>query len=279
VALELKDCWYSYDGRTPALRGVSCSIAPGTWTAIIGQNGSGKSTLAKLCNGLLRPRQGRVRVWGEDMRGRPVGEIARQVGYLFQNPDHQIFAPTVRQEIAFGPDNLGLSASETERRVDDSLALFGLETYAERPPAMLGYGLRRQVTVASLFAISPSILMLDEPTTGLDWGNTRLLLDRLHGLHRDGHTILFITHDMRLVAEHAERALLLHHGQLVAQGATRQIFSRPELLARVSAVPAPVTCLSQELRAWGMEGDSLTVEAFYREYVTLLSGQSGRVGR
>jgi energy-coupling factor transport system ATP-binding protein len=207
------------------------------------------------------------------VQGRPVGEIARQVGYLFQNPDHQIFAPTVREEIAFGPNNLGLSTSETERRVDEALALFGLESYADRPPAMLGYGLRRQVTVASLFAVRPSILILDEPTTGLDWANTRLLLDRLHGLHRAGHNILLITHDMRLVAEHAQCVLLLHQGQILTQGATRQIFGRPELLARVSADSAPVTRLSQELRLWGMKGDSLTVEAFYREYVTLLSGQ------
>lgn len=275
AAIELQGCDYSYDGRTPALRGVSCSIAHGTWVAIIGQNGSGKSTLAKLCNGLLRPQQGRVCVCGEDVLGRPVGEIARQVGYLFQNPDHQIFAPTVREEIAFGPDNLGILTSETERRVEEALALFGLESYADRPPATLGYGLRRQVTVASLFALRPSILILDEPTTGLDWGNTRLLLDRLHGLHRAGHTILLITHDMRLVAEHAEWVILLHQGQLAAQGATRKIFSRPELLAQVSAAPPPVTRLSQELRPWGMKGESLTVEAFYREYVALLSGQRG----
>jgi energy-coupling factor transport system ATP-binding protein len=204
-----------------------------------------------------------------------VGEIARQVGYLFQNPDHQIFAATVREEITFGPDNLGIPTSETERRVEQALALFGLESYVDRPPATLGYGLRRQVTVASLFALRPSILILDEPTTGLDWGNTRLLLDRLHGLHQAGHTILLITHDMRLVAEHAEWVILLHQGRLVAEGATQEIFSRPELLAQVSAAPAPVTRLSQELRPWGMKGDSLSVEAFYREYVSLLLEQRG----
>jgi energy-coupling factor transport system ATP-binding protein len=197
------------------------------------------------------------------------------VGYLFQNPDHQIFAPTVREEIAFGPSNLGFSARDTAQRVEEALALFDLEAFADRPPAMLGYGLRRQVTVASLFALRSPILILDEPTTGLDWANTRALLDRLHSLHQAGHTILLITHDMRLVAEQAECVLLLHRGQLLAQGATRQIFARPGLLAQVSATPPPVTRLSQELRPWGMNGDSLTVEAFYREYITLTSAQGG----
>jgi energy-coupling factor transport system ATP-binding protein len=204
-----------------------------------------------------------------------VGQIARQVGYLFQNPDHQIFAPTVRKEIAFGLRKLGFSTLETERRVEEGLALFGLESYADRPPAMLGYGLRRQVTVASLFALRPPILILDEPTTGLDWANTQLLVDHLEELRRAGHTILLITHDMRLVSDRAERVLLLHQGQVLTQGATREILARPELLARVSASPAPVTRLSHELRAWGMRGDSLTVEAFYREVVTLLSAVRG----
>jgi energy-coupling factor transport system ATP-binding protein len=204
-----------------------------------------------------------------------VGEIARQVGYLFQNPDHQIFAPTVRREIAFGLGSLGFSTGEAERRSEEALALFGLESYADRPPAMLGYGLRRQVTLASLFALRPPILILDEPTTGLDWGSTRFLLDRLHGLHRAGHTILLITHDMRLVAENTEWIILLHEGQLLAQGTTREIVSRPELLAQVSAAPPPLTRLSQKLRRWGMKGDSLTVEAFYREYAALLSSQRG----
>jgi energy-coupling factor transport system ATP-binding protein len=271
VALELKDCWYSYDGRTPALRGVSCSIAPGTWTAIIGPNGSGKSTLAKLCNGLLRPQKGRVRIRGQDVRRQPVGAIARQVGYLFQHPDHQIFAPTVREEIAFGLGNLGFSTAETERRVEEALALFGLESCAHLPPAMLGYGLRRQLTVASLFALRPPILILDEPTTGLDWANTRLIVDRMRRLHQAGHTILLITHDTRLVAEQAESVILLDRGQLVAEGTTRRVFGRPGLLAGVSAEPPPVTRLSQALRPWGMKGDSLSVEGFHREYVGLAS--------
>lgn len=275
LAIELENCSYRYDGAIPALREVSCSIEAGTWTGIIGQNGSGKTTMAKLCNGLLQPQEGRVRVMGQDIQGRPVGEVARQVGYLFQNPDHQIFAPTVREEIAFGLRNAGISGEEMEERIQEALSLFDLEPHADEPPATLGYGLRRQVTVASLFALRPSILILDEPTTGLDRGTTRSLFDRLAELHRAGHTILFITHDMRLVAERAERVLVLHRGELSLDASPRQVFAQPELMARISLAPPPVTRLSQKLRHLGIKGDHLTVEEFYREYVALLSGETG----
>ncbi len=271
LAIELRGCSYGYDRQRPALRDVSCAIEAGTWVALIGENGSGKSTLAKLCNGLLRPQEGRVLIMGEDIRGRPVGEVARQVGYLFQNPDHQIFAPTVREEIAFDLRNLGLGDREIERRIEEMLTLFGLTPFADRPPAVLGYGLRRQVTLASVLARRPSILVLDEPTTGLDRGNTRLMMDHVRERHAVGRTVLLITHDMRLVAEWADHVLILHRGRLVAAGTTREVLTRPELLARASVGPPPVTRLSQALRSSGMTGESLTVDDVHREVLALLS--------
>ncbi len=272
-AVELEHCSYSYQRATPALRGVSCAIEPGSWVALIGQNGSGKSTFAKLCIGLLRPHEGRVRIMGRDIRQRPVGRVAREVGYLFQNPDHQIFAPTVRDEIAFGLRNLGFSRQETEERTERALALFDLTPYAGRPPAMLGHGLRRQVTLASLLARRPPILILDEPTTGLDWERSQLLLHYLGEHQTAGRTVIFITHDVRLVAERATHVLLLHRGRLLAEGAAREVFAQVELLARASVSPPPITRLSHVLRSAGMSGASLTVDDFYREYVTLLSEQ------
>ena len=268
-AIELYRCSYHYNADIPALREVSCTIPAGTWAALIGQNGSGKTTLAKLCNGLLRPDEGGVRILGQDIAGQPVSKIARSVGYLFQNPDHQIFAPNVREELAFGPRNLGFPPAEVKKRLEEALALFNLESCADQPPAMLGYGLRRQVTVASLFAMRPPILILDEPTTGLDWGVTQALLDRLVELHQAGHTVLLITHDMRLVAERAEWVLVLHQGRLLAEGPPRQLFTRLEMLASASLSPPPITRLAQRLCPLGMQGDSLTVEEFYREYTTL----------
>ncbi len=274
-AIELESCSYSYDGLVPALDGVSCSIEAGSWVALVGENGSGKSTLAKLCNGLLRPQEGHVSILGRDIRGRTVGELARDVGYLFQNPDHQIFASTVREEIDFGLRNLGFLPADRESRVEEALCTFGLTAHADRPPAMLGYGLRRQVTVASLFACRPSILILDEATTGLDWGRTRFLLDLLGEEQGAGRTILFITHDIRLVAGRATHLLVLHRGELLALGAAREILAQPELLARACLSPPPVTQLSQILRPWGMSGESLSVDEFCREYLTLLEPGGG----
>lgn len=273
-AVELSNCHYRYNGTVPALQGVSCTIEPGSWVAVVGQNGSGKTTLAKLCNGLLRPHAGRVRVMGQDARRQSVAQLARQVGYLFQNPDHQLFAPTVREEIAFGLDNLGFDPAEKEERLEETLKLFGLEAFAERPPAVLGYGLRRQVTVASLFALRPPILILDEPTAGLDWGRTKLLLERSRILHQSGHTIIFVTHNMRLVAEWAERVLVLHKGRLLADDTPRAVFGQPELLARAALSPPPITELSQRLRSLGLRGDSPSVEAFCEEVAQLVAARS-----
>jgi energy-coupling factor transport system ATP-binding protein len=273
--VELRDCSYSYDGGIPALRGVSCSVEAGNWVALIGPNGSGKTTLAKLCNGLLRPEQGQVLIQGRDIGGRPVGEVARQVGYVFQNPDHQIFAPTVREEVAFGLRQLGFTAEEVERRTGEALALFALTEHAGRPPALLGHGLRRQVVLAAAFAHRPPILILDEPTGGLDWERTHVLLDHLDDLRDEGHTILFITHDMRLVTERATHVLILLDGEVLAAGTAREVLSRRDVLARASISPPPIARLSQRLQPWGMAGDSLTVEGFYREVVDLLSGPGG----
>lgn len=270
-ALELHRCSYRYNTDIPALQQVSCTIPTGTWAALIGQNGSGKTTLAKLCNGLLRPDEGGVRVLGQDIAGQPVGKIARSVGYLFQNPDHQIFAPTVREEVAFGLRNLGFPPTQIEERIEEALALFELGPYADQPPAVLGYGLRRQVTVASLFALRPPILILDEPTTGLHWGATQALLDRLAELHLAGHTVLLITHDMRLVAERAEWVLILHRGRLLTEGPPQHLFAQPEMLAHASLSPPPITRLAQLLHPLGMRGDSLTVEEFLGEYMALKS--------
>lgn len=275
-AIELQNCSYSYDDSIPALQSVSCSIETGSWVALVGENGSGKSTLARLCNGLLRPQEGRVLINGEDIRGRPVGEVAQEVGFLFQNPDHQLFAPTVREEIAFDLRNLGFPRHEIAERIEEALTLFQLSPYADRPPAVLGYGLRRQVTLASVLARRPSILILDEPTTGLDWQSTVVLMDHVGERHAAGCAVLLITHDMRLVAERATSVLLLHQGQLVATGPTRELFAQPKLLDRASISPPPITQLSQRFRPAGMRGDSLTIEGFVREFEALLSDTGDR---
>jgi energy-coupling factor transporter ATP-binding protein EcfA2 len=269
LAVQVDDLWHRYDDGPSALAGVNLSVEAGDLLAIVGQNGSGKTTLIKHFNGLLRPTRGHVLVLGQDTAGQSVGQLARKVGYLFQNPDHQIFAPTVREEVAFGPRNLGFSEREVAARTTEALALFELGDKADTPPAVLGYGLRRQVTLAAVWAMRPQILVLDEPTAGLDWRSSRALMEEVGTLNRQGHTIILVTHDMKLVAEFARRVLVLDEGRTLAYEPTRQLFQQEAILRQASLSPPPITVLARRMRACGLRGDSLTVEEFYQEYEAL----------
>lgn len=262
--LTIERLVYHYEESIPALNGVDLAIAGGAFMAIVGQNGSGKTTLVKHLNGLLRPTSGRVLVGAVDTRAATVGELARTVGYVFQNPDHQIFAPTVRQEVAFGPHNLGLPADACAERVDEALVLFGLTAHAELPPAVLGFGLRRLVSIAAVYAMRPSVLILDEPTAGLDWRSATQLLGLMQHLHHQGHTILLVTHDMRLVANYAPQTLVMHEGRALALGATQQVLALREQLALAQIEPPQMVALGQQL---GLEPAPLTVAAFAEAYL------------
>ncbi len=269
-AIQVEDLWHRYDDGPAVLTGVNVIIESGDFLAIVGQNGSGKTTLVKHFNGLLRPTRGRVLVGGQDTAGQSVGQLARKVGYLFQNPDHQIFAPTVWEEVAFGPRNLGSSEEEVAARTTEALALFGLGDQADTPPAVLGYGLRRKVTLAAVWAMRPQIMVLDEPTAGLDWRSTRTLMEEVTNLNRQGHTIILVTHDMKLVAEFARQVLVLDEGRTLAYGPTRQLFQQEAILRQAFLAPPPITALARRMRSCGLKGDSLTVEEFYQEYGSLV---------
>ena len=269
-AIQVEDLHYRYDDGPPALAGVNLSVEAGDFLAIAGQNGSGKTTLVKHFNGLLRPSRGRVWVLGQDTAGQSVGQLARKVGYLFQNPDHQIFAPTVWEEVAFGPHNLGFSEGEVAARTTEALSLFGLADQADIPPAVLGYGLRRKVTLAAVWAMRPRILVLDEPTVGLDWRSTRTLMEEVSNLNRQGHTIILVTHDMKLVAQFARQVLVLDEGRTLAYGPTRQLFQQEAILRQAFLAPPPISALARRMRQYGLRGDSLTVSEFYQEYGSLV---------
>src|SRR5581483_11930107 len=167
--IQVQDVWFTYPGGVQALRGVNLQVSAGERLALLGRNGSGKTTLAKHLNGLLVPTRGRVLVAGVETVGQDVGRLAALVGYVFQNPDHQLFSRSVREELAFGPRNLGLPPGEVARRVEAALRQFGLEEAADTPPAILGFAERRLVAVASVVAMRPAALVLDEPFAGLSW--------------------------------------------------------------------------------------------------------------
>ncbi len=265
--VRIRDLAFTYPNGVSALRHVSLDIAGGEFVALVGPNGAGKSTLARHLIGLLRPSAGSVQVGSLNATHEPVHRLARWVGYVFQNPDHQLFAATVEEEIAFAPRNLGLSPPEVEERVRGVMTAFKLHDLARVPPAVLGFGLRRKVALAAVLAAWPPVIILDEPTTGLDAVSAREVMRLITAYHRAGHTIILITHDMRLVAEYAPRTVVLHKGSILFDGSTRALFQRPDVLRAAHLSPPPVARLAQTLAEYGLPSDVLTVDDFARAFL------------
>jgi energy-coupling factor transport system ATP-binding protein len=209
-----------------------------------------------------------VRVDGSDSAGRPISELAHTVGYVFQNPDHQIFLPSVVEEVGFGPRNLGVRGADLEERVEAALALFELSDLRARHPMLLGRGIRRRVALAASYAMRPQLLVLDEPTGGLDRHATDQLMTVLHDLVTEGRSVVLITHDMRLVGEHAERMVVINGGVLRADGPTAEVMARHDLLHDAGIRPPAVARLAAGLRDAGLPA-ALTVEDFVASVATL----------
>lgn len=270
--IQVRDLWYQYTGEIVALKGVSLDIKDGDFVAVIGQNGSGKTTLVKHFNGLHKPTKGQVIVGGRDTKDLSVGELARTVGFVFQNPDHQIFCATTREEITFGPRNLGLEGDELEDRVEEALAYFGLTEHADSPPAVLGFGTRRKISIAAVYAMRPRVFVLDEPTTGLDWKSAMALMRVIQAMNETGHTIILVTHDMKVVCQFARSSLVLCDGQVLTYDDTRTVFKHSEILKDTQIEPPQITELAKRMVPFGMSDDVLTVDEFYAVYVNRRRG-------
>ncbi|MDY6876141.1 MAG: ABC transporter ATP-binding protein [Chloroflexota bacterium] len=240
VILRTESLYFRYPTRQEyALRDVNVDIHEGEFVALIGQNGSGKTTLIKHFNGLLRPDQGKVYVGGCDTEGVPTSELAREVGYVFQNPDHQIFADKVRDEVAFGPKNLGFDEERIQQVTERVLKNIGLEDYLDEMPFMLGKGQRQRLAVASVLAMEPNILIIDEPTTGQDWRECIQLMELIKPLNARGHTVLMTTHNMNLASLYARRAIVMWQGKIWMDGSVQEVFSEPEKL-QVAYIKPPM---------------------------------------
>lgn len=239
--VELRDVRFAYGEGPRVLDGISLRIHPGESIALLGRNGSGKTTLAKHLNGLLRPTSGQVLLAGEELQRLPLARIAAHVGYVFQNPDVQIFADSVADEVAFGPRNLGLDAAAIAERVDTTLRAVGLEDVRDEDPFILSKGERQRLAVASLLALQPRVLVLDEPTTGLDDHEQQAMMQLVAQLRRGGTAVVMITHTPWIVAEHAERALVMDGGRLVFDGPVATLFEREDLLTAAHC-RAPDAC-------------------------------------
>lgn len=244
LALSIEDLFYSYPGGMEALNGLNLRVYAGEMVAVLGQNGSGKTTLAKCIANILSPVSGRLFFYGKETTEVLQKERARIVGYLFQNPDNQIFSETVFDEVAFGLRNIGINGDELESRVASALKTVGLAGRKEEDPFALAKGGRQRVALASVLAMEPRIVILDEPTTGLDFEETRSVMELLVGLNKLGMTVIVITHSMALVADYIPRTVILNGGVVASDGPTRDVLSSIDELEGFGIEPPLITTVT-----------------------------------
>jgi energy-coupling factor transport system ATP-binding protein len=275
--IEVSKLVFEYPDGTLALRDIDLEILANQFIALIGQNGSGKTTLAKTLNGLLKPSSGSVKIDGLDTKEKgTVKKIVTKVGYVFQNPDHQLFNNTVYKEIAYGPQNIGLSEDSVKERVYEAARVCGVEEdiFTEHP-FFLTKGLRQRVAIASILAMRPRTIIVDEPTTGQDLQQSIEVMNFLTGLwEKEGHTVIIITHEMPIVAQYARRTVVLGQGKVLMDATTREVFAQPELLAETFVKPPQITRFSQAMNDYGFPGDILSVSEMYDAFVEIKSKRS-----
>jgi energy-coupling factor transport system ATP-binding protein len=258
--IEVLGIHFIYPDGTYALKDIELTICQGEFVAIIGQNGSGKTTLAKHFNGLYKPTRGKVIVKGIDTRNSTVAELARYVGYVFQNPDHQIFSLSVFDEVSFGLRNLGLTEKEISIRVKDVLKQMRLSGKELDNPLLLSKGEKQRLAVASVLAMRPEVLILDEPTTGQDWKNICILMDLINELNQKFKmTIIVITHNMHVVTRWTRRTIVMADGRIISDAPTRETFAKSDVLKKASITPPQITRLAGE---YGLGYDVFTVKEF-----------------
>ena len=249
--IEAENVHYSYPNKVEALKGVSITIKDGEFVAIMGQNGAGKSTFVKHFNGLLKPSVGTVRVDGVETTKTSVAALARNVGFVFQNPDHQLFSETVEDEIAFALKNFGFEQKVIEDRVTWALNLLSLTQYRKTSPFLLSGGERKRVALASVLAWDPKTLILDEPTIGQDHEQKEILRQFILQLQTQGKTVVIVTHDVEFVAESNPRVVLMKEGKIVADGMGKDILTDPALLEMSSIVLPQIAQLFMKLSPLG----------------------------
>ncbi len=268
VMIETKDLTFTYpapegEENPPALRGVSVQIEKGSFTAVLGHNGSGKSTFAKHLNAVLLPCGGAVYVEGMDTRDeRLLLEIRRRTGMVFQNPDNQIVANVVEEDVAFGPENLGVPTEEIRRRVDDALAAVGMERFANHAPHLLSGGQKQRIAIAGVIAMQPECIVLDEATAMLDPAGRREVLDTVRKLNRErGITVVLITHHMAEAAQ-AQRVIVMNDGLVAIDGTPEEVFVQVEKLHELGLAAPDTIELLYGLRRAGLDVPlrGLTVE-------------------
>jgi energy-coupling factor transport system ATP-binding protein len=257
--IEVKDLHFTYPTGVEALRGINLTIEDGEFLAVMGQNGAGKTTLVKHLNGLLKPTEGEILVDGVSTRDVSVAQLARTVGFVFQNPDNQLFSETVEAEIAFALKNFGYKEKVIKKQVDWALHLLDVEEYRKTSPFMLSGGERKRVALASILAWDPKVVILDEPTIGQDHQQKEKLLQFILQLNAQKKTVVIVTHDVEFVAECNPRVILMSQGKILAGGVAAEILTNEKLVAQASIVPPQITQIFLELADLGLPTDVIDV--------------------
>lgn len=257
--LEVKDLHFTYPTGLEALKGINLTINDGEFLAVMGQNGAGKTTLVKHFNGLLKPTQGEVLVDSVSTKDVSVAKLARNVGFVFQNPDHQLFSETVEDEIAFALKNFGFEDVVVEKQINWALNLLDLVQYRKTSPFMLSGGERKRVALASILAWDPKMIILDEPTIGQDHQQKEKLQQFILQLNAQKKTVVVVTHDVEFVAECNPRVILMSQGKILVDGKTKEILTDPKMLAQASIVPPQITKIFLELADLGLPTDVIDV--------------------
>lgn len=243
--IEFRGVSASYEAELPVLRDVSFTVPDGDFVAFVGTNGAGKSTTMRLVNGLLKPTSGEVLIDGASTRDLKTSELAAKVGFLFQNPDRQICCETVREELLFGFKVLGRAGSEADARVDAMIERFGFDADAE--PFLLNRGTRQLLALASIIVMEPPVVVLDEPTTGLDFRECGKVMDAIADMNARGTTVIMVCHDMEVVGDYARRVIAMTAGQVVADGPTFEVLRNRAVLERAHLLAPQVTAVSMRL--------------------------------
>lgn len=236
IQLSTENLSFTYPDGTQALKNINIEIEKGEKVAIIGPNGAGKSTLFSHFNGLTEPTSGCVKIEGKaiSFEKDELLKVRQKVGIVFQDPNDQLFAPTVKEDIAFGPMNLGLSYDEVEKRVEDALKMVGMENYENKTPHHLSGGQQKRIAIAGIIAMKPEIMILDEPTTGLDPQGALKIMNLLSELNKEGITIVISTHDVDLISQYVNKIFVMADGEIIGDGTPNEIFSNEDLIKKAN---------------------------------------------
>lgn len=267
--LELQNISFSYKAQSPVIHNVSLTVNSGDFLAIVGRNGSGKTTLTRLMMTLKKPTKGTILYQGDNVEKYTPAKMAHHIGYVFQNPDRQIFHDTVTEEVSYGPKQLGYTSEQIESFVKESLTLTGLSHLPAAYPLTLSKGQKQRVTIASALAMQPKILILDEPTSGQDAREREQLLELLLKLNQQGTTILLVTHDMEFLSACAKRAIVMAKGHKVFDGSTSELFQDTHQLSDWGLIEPTALKISRQLASLGLK-QTASIRQLGNDIVTML---------